>query len=230
MINQQTFLKDNLIKRRHPVSTTCAVIATVIFLVMLGGVVSNAKWLSQFDQSIRLLVFSWQPSWWTSFVKVGTQLFNSRQVMIILVVAVVALGFTASYRDASFIAATTIFGVIVNTIIKMVVRRPRPSDHVLMHYPSWSFPSGHSIAAMIVCGCLIIILWRHLTPGAGSIILTGLLSLVILFIGYSRIYVSAHYPSDVLGGWSLGFVILVVSWHWFYGSLPNQARRKVHQQ
>lgn len=230
MINQQTFLKDDTGKSRHPVSTSFSILAALVFLTMLCGVLFQAKWLMHFDQTIRNLVFSYQPSWWTSCVKIGTQLFNSRQVLIILVISVIILGFASSYRDASFMVATTISGVLINTMVKLLVRRPRPTDHVLMHYRSWSFPSGHSIAAMIVCSCLIIIIWRHLGPSVGRTLLTLLLSLIILFIGYSRIYVSAHYPSDVLGGWSLGFIITVISWHWFYGRISNQARQKIHQK
>lgn len=226
-MTSQTFLKNGN-PQRHPVSTVAALAAVLVFVTMLGGVVSHAIWLKQFDDAIRQTVFSWQPQWWTRFVKVGTQLFNSRQVMLILLVCVLGLGFTASYRDATFITATTITGVLLNTICKMLVRRPRPTDHVLMHYGSWSFPSGHSIAAMIICGCLIVIVWRHLPAGSGRAILTCLLAIVILFIGYSRVYVSAHYPSDVLGGWALGYLVLLVSWHWFYGSMPNQVRQRVH--
>lgn len=195
---------------------------------MLLGVLLDANWLYHFDSGIRRTVFSWQPQRWTTVVKIGTQLFNTHQLLIILGLAILILGFTASYRDASFLAATTIGGAVINTLLKLVIQRPRPADHVLMHYGGWSFPSGHSITAMIVCGCLIIILWRHLNTSWPLWLLTGLLSLVIIFIGYSRIYVSAHYPSDVLGGWSLGLILVVINWHWFYGALPNQARDRLH--
>lgn len=229
MTKQDAFLKDDRLDSHHPVSTTFAILAGIIFLVMLSGVLSQAEWLLKFDQTIRNFVFAFQPNWWTTCVKIGTQLFNSRQVLIMLVVFTIVLGFVASYRDASFLVATTIIGILINTTVKMLVRRPRPTDHVLMHYRSWSFPSGHSITAMIVCSCLIIVIWRHFGPSIGRTVSMLLLALVILFIGYSRIYVSAHFPSDVVGGWSLGFVITVISWHWFYGRISNRVRKKIHQ-
>lgn len=226
MAKNNNFLKSNQ-KKHHPISTVCAIFAMVVFAVILTSIVTNASWVQLFDAAIRTLVFSWQPAWWTHFVKVGTQLFNTRQVLIILVIAVLVLGFSTSYRDATFLITTTIAGTLINTSIKAFVGRPRPSDHVLMHYSGYSFPSGHSIAVMIVCSCLIIIIWRHMRSKLGRAICTFLLGLVIIFIGYSRIYVSAHFPSDVIGGWSLGFTIVVVSWHWFYGKITNQARDRV---
>ncbi len=109
---------------------------------------------------------------------------------------------------ACFAAAST----VLYKIMKTVFARPRPEVAVrLIEESGWSFPSGHSMNCIVCYGILIYLLRRHCQDRRLVNALTILLSLLILSIGCSRVYVGVHYPTDILGGWSLGLAFLLAA-------------------
>lgn len=94
-------------------------------------------------------------------------------------------------------------GGILNQVLKQVIRRPRPEHSVIV--TSWSFPSGHAMESLIGYGLLAYLL-IVLFPGARALrvwIIGGAL-LLILAIGFTRLYLGVHYFSDVVGGYAAG--------------------------
>ena len=107
--------------------------------------------------------------------------------------------------DVSFgcsIGISALFGGCCTQIIKRIVRRERPYLHpdsppVLTHVPDpWSFPSGHTASAFSVTGMLGWIGHDWLGP----------CTCVAIIVGFSRVYLGAHYPSDVIFGAMLGIL------------------------
>ena len=103
----------------------------------------------------------------------------------------------------------------VNVLVKHFINRPRPTLPHMVTVHSSSFPSGHSMSIMLIAGSLILIANRLLKSATTKLIVGILLAIIILGIGISRIYVGVHFASDVLGGWSLGFVTLAISRYCF---------------
>lgn len=93
--------------------------------------------------------------------------------------------------------------------LKSVVERPRPDYYLVGSEPSGlSFPSGHSIYAFIFGGILIFLVGKLIPfPALRYSLQTGL-ALLILAMGASRVYLGAHWPSDVIGGFLFGGVAL----------------------
>lgn len=94
-----------------------------------------------------------------------------------------------------------------NKIVKNIVQRPRPALEHLVEQSGYSFPSGHSLSAMVFYGLIAIILFNRL-GGKKRYWAAALLALLILLVGFSRIYVGVHYTSDVIAGLCEGFVWL----------------------
>ncbi len=96
-----------------------------------------------------------------------------------------------------------LFTFVVNAIIKGVFQVPRPDiiEH-LVHADDWSFPSGHSQGAMVLWGWLAYELRNKRAYVAAGLLIAG--------VGFSRVYLGVHYPSDVLGGFSIGWLTLVL--------------------
>src|SRR5438093_615711 len=95
---------------------------------------------------------------------------------------------------------------LLRAIAKQAVARPRPSHSLVVkpHFHSYGFPSGHALAAVAFYG-MFLVLWHRRGGRRGwQWGITGGLLLLILLIGVSRIYLGAHWPSDVLGGYALG--------------------------
>lgn len=100
----------------------------------------------------------------------------------------------------------------IQTIIKVIVHRPRPPvENFLILQGGFSFPSGHSCSGLVFYGLFAYLLFHTAVDKTVHKILGNVFIALILVIGFSRIYVGVHYPTDVLGGWSLGLTILMVA-------------------
>ncbi len=109
-------------------------------------------------------------------------------------------------REAFFIVILPAIAGLANELIKALVDRPRPSGTIGMG--ANSFPSGHTIYAMVICGCIFFLAPRVLKWPVAVWITQSLMVLFIVLMGISRIFLEAHWPSDVLGGLLLGGPIL----------------------
>ena len=99
----------------------------------------------------------------------------------------------------------------IGSTIKMAIGRARPLTEYAasMHIKTFSFPSGHSSGATIAYGLLAYLTWHYL-PQPWNYIVTALLIALVVLIGVSRIYLGAHFPSDVVAGWMLGVLMLLI--------------------
>ena len=97
--------------------------------------------------------------------------------------------------------------VIINNILKYSIRRPRPSHIRLIKQGGYSYPSGHAMISIAVYGLLIYFICHKSWNRWLKVSLIVLLTLLIISIGISRIYVGVHYPSDIIGGYLLALLI-----------------------
>ena len=102
--------------------------------------------------------------------------------------------------DAAWLFLTIAIGRLGIEGLKLVVARPRPPvADWLDHVTSWSFPSSHSAGTMMTCVALALLFGR----GDGAVLLA---LLAALFIGWTRVALGVHWPSDVMAGWGIGLV------------------------
>jgi undecaprenyl-diphosphatase len=104
-------------------------------------------------------------------------------------------------------------GALLMVLIKEVTARPRPSlpmVHVLVEYSGFSYPSGHVMFYVQYFGFLYLLVCRmtdRLLLRRLSLVILGL---PVVLVGYSRVLMGAHWPSDVVGGYLLGGVLLAL--------------------
>ena len=99
---------------------------------------------------------------------------------------------------------------LTNKIVKHIIRRERPDVLKLIKQGGFSFPSGHSMISMCMYGCLIYVVLKKIKNKYLKWFLVFILSLLIVSVGLSRIYVGVHYLSDVVSGFILGVIILIL--------------------
>ena len=118
-------------------------------------------------------------------------------------IALVGLVFLIARRrraDAAWLFLTIAIGRLGIEGLKLVVTRPRPpTGDWLERGSSWSFPSSPSAGTMMTCVALALLFGR----GDGAILLA---LLAALFIGWTRIALGVHWPSDVMAGWGIGLI------------------------
>ena len=102
---------------------------------------------------------------------------------------------------------------LLNQLLKRIVQRPRPTEFRIVEESGYSFPSGHSMVSMAFYGYLIYLIYKYVKNKYLKWISIILLSILICFIGISRIYLGVHYTSDVLGGFfiSISYLIIYIS-------------------
>jgi len=108
---------------------------------------------------------------------------------------------------------------------KIALKRPRPEDVALYLEKSASFPSGHAALAMALYGFLIYFAWRHLKTWKNKLnaLFAGIL--IIMAIGFSRLYLGLHYLSDVLGGYLIALLWLIIGMNLI--EWPNFKKEKI---
>jgi undecaprenyl-diphosphatase len=125
------------------------------------------------------------------------------------------------------IPAVAISGVVLMFILKHLFNRERPLTPLLEPARGLSFPSGHSLMSFTFYGLMIYLVWTNIENKLlSSVLVTGLL-LIILFIGISRIYLEVHYATDVIAGFCMGLMWLVLSLY-ILDKMERYSRRKVN--
>jgi membrane-associated phospholipid phosphatase len=115
---------------------------------------------------------------------------------------------------------------VVMSSVKLLFSRARPDDPVFRAALGFSFPSGHAMSAMTFYGLLIYLVWKNVDSVILKWILTFLLIIFIHLIGFSRIYLRVHYASDVMAGFSLGLIWLVLSL-WVVHRIEKYTKKKI---
>jgi undecaprenyl-diphosphatase len=151
---------------------------------------------------------------WVEFALLDLTAIGGPTVLTLVVLAVIGfLLLQERYRTALVIAVTSIGGEIANTLLKNAFMRPRPT--VVPHLRdavSSSFPSGHAMESAIIYLTLGAMMMRVAERRLTKLYCLFLGVLLTFLVGVSRVYLGVHYPSDVLGGWILGFVWASVCW------------------
>ena len=127
-----------------------------------------------------------------------------------------------------FLVVTSLAGGAIDTVVKVAVARPRPEvDEPIITAFGQSFPSGHSMQAVVCYGALLLVFLPLVEGRWRRAALAGTITLIIL-IGVSRLTLGVHYVSDVLGGYVLGAAWLTASVAAFETWREDRGRRATH--
>lgn len=139
----------------------------------------------------------------TNIMKIITW-FGSTIPLIIISLIV----FIKNKKYGKFLLINLLSITAFNQLLKFIIKRPRPSINTLIEETGFSFPSGHSMVSLAIYGLVIYFIYKNIKNKYIKYTLIIILSLLILLIGISRIYLGVHYPSDVIGGFFISFCYL----------------------
>ncbi|MCW2530302.1 MAG: hypothetical protein JWM76_5162, partial [Pseudonocardiales bacterium] len=133
--------------------------------------------------------------WWVLYVPLTIVLFSR--------------GWT---RAAGFVAVTVAGSTLLNTVLKLLIARPRPTvSHPVQGAHGYSFPSGHAQAAVVGVEVLLFLLVVYSVPRRRLFAATIGGAAIVVAIAFSRLALGVHYLSDVVGSVLVGTVWVLVT-------------------
>jgi undecaprenyl-diphosphatase len=129
-------------------------------------------------------------------------------VTVLSIVTAIAAGYLLAVRKlatAAFLIAATVGGGVAGTLLKWAFARPRPDvvEHLVQVHTT-SFPSGHAMNSAVTYLTLGVLLARAEKDRPVRIYLLAVAISLTLVIGFTRVYLGVHWPSDVIAGWCVG--------------------------
>ena len=200
------------------------------FISTLYQIYTASRFVAAEPQIIALLQ-AYIPRSFHSFFLVLTLLAN---IKVLLVVGVISILIFIAHRkpiETAYFLLSTGLGIFSSITLKYLIDRERPNFAHLIAIPlSGSFPSGHALFAICFYGFLLYLLFRTLHGLVFKFFIVVLALFLVIGIGFSRVYLGVHFPTDVFAGWYLGLVVLTVSvtlyeMHQRIQMLPSQPSR-----
>lgn len=158
------------------------------------------------------LIHSWRNSWLDSFFRNITHVGSLYFILSATVFLVLLLMHSKKHIEAKMLLTSVVATIVLSHLAKLFFKRPRPDIHppVIPMPLDWSFPSAHTAQITVFSLCLSIFAFRFLPIVQAWVIL--LLALTMIgFIGFSRMYLQVHHPTDVVAGFLLAVIITVLS-------------------
>lgn len=153
------------------------------------------------------------PAWLTE-VAIDITAMGSTVVLVLVVLAVSGfLWLQKQTRLLALLFAAMAGGTVLNALLKTTFARPRPS--VVPHLRevfTFSFPSGHAALSAIVYLTIGVLLLEVVTGRASRLYCLVVAMTATFLIGFSRVFLGVHYPSDVLAGWAAGITWAALCW------------------
>jgi undecaprenyl-diphosphatase len=185
------------------IGLTVLALGSLLLFLWLGEDVHTSR-TQQVDDQVRTAVHAWASPARTWLMLRLTQLGSPVVVSTFAVAAVVVFLAVKWKRAAILLSSDLVVASVLNTFLKDLFHRPRPQPFFGIPPPyTYSFPSGHSLFSICFYGMLAALLSARLERRFARALVWIFATLLALGIGFSRVYLGLHYPSDVLGGWAI---------------------------
>lgn len=191
----------------------------LLFAITAFSLMTNQAWLQQFDHTLIAKIRPvGVPRETTLFwIKLMTALGS---IKVIAPLVLLLGSYLIFVKKNSVIALWLIVNIVLgsgvlNFIVKQIFKRPRPVMQHFVAESGWSFPSGHSMGSMVFYLSLAFILIYFTRNKISQILIALIGAFIIISIGISRVYLGVHFPSDILGGFSLGLAWMAFAIAWF---------------
>ena len=131
----------------------------------------------------------------------------------VLLISIIIIANSKDKKVPIWLILNLVFATVLNQILKYIVQRNRPEGYRLIDESGYSFPSGHSMVSTAFYGFLIYLVIKKVKNKYLKNFLVILLSILIILIGFSRVYLGVHYASDVIAGFliSIAYLILFIT-------------------
>lgn len=181
------------------------IVLSCLFILDLILVTNSS--ISIFDDTIYYAIISLKSNFFTDFFKVISFLASTRFIIFMNILLIIYM-IVKKRKDLSIIVVSSISSGVINNLVKFLVKRERPVGIALIKETFYSFPSGHAMISLLFYGSVIYLLIKN-KPKYYKVVSTILIVFIIL-VGISRIYLGVHFASDIIGGYLMSLIILII--------------------
>ncbi|MCM3734803.1 phosphatase PAP2 family protein [Bacillus cytotoxicus] len=205
-------------KKLHMYELVCAVLLLCVFSIIAWRVYSGG--VTAVDEYVKGLVTEIQTESSLTFFRYVTKLGSAIGIVFVLAVSLFFLAKKRYYVAMVIYPLLILCTHFINKGIKAIVKRDRPTINEALDALGYSFPSGHAMLSIVTYGFLAYIIAANVKSAAAKCFVTTLAIVLIFLIGLSRIILSVHYPTDVLAGYCMSGVLLIIAiyLHRFYAA------------
>ena len=203
---------ENLDNTRMGITAGVAVvlfaIATLLGLQAAGNNVIDA------DVRIGVWVQQWQGPLPEMLESIGDMSGETITAIVAVIGAIAIAIYARAWRIVAFLVVVGVFRML-GMILKPYFESPRPSSSQVRIYEysdGFGYPSGHSMTAAMIATMAVLIAWNTRGIRRYRWPVTGSATALALLVGWSRVWGGAHWPTDVIGGWSYGVGLVLVAW------------------
>ena len=181
----------------------------VVFLIIVANVATgNAL---NFDLEWSKTVYSFRTPVLTQFMAAVSAVSSTPFTGFLTALVIAAFWMKKQRKTALFFGITLLASVIANNAVKYSVHRFRPDLAPLEDASFYSFPSGHSMNSLVFYGVLLYIAHHSVKNKRLLAALDAGAVIFVALVGFSRVYLGAHYPTDVIAGFCAGGTILLAA-------------------
>ncbi|WP_328394915.1 phosphatase PAP2 family protein [Nocardia sp. NBC_00416] len=178
--------------------------ATTVFVVA-GGATARV------DRPVHDWVLTWRDEPLTTAATVITHLGGSAAMWLLAILVCAILLKRGARADLLLVAGVGAASAILVPVSKQLIGRARPpAADRLVEVGESAFPSGHSLGSAAVVGVVAVLFWMRSRHRILRWAVAVLAAVFVTLVGLSRIYLGVHWPTDVLAGWTLGGLLIVL--------------------
>ncbi len=190
------------------VFTTLFVICILSFIGIVFNVILPGN--DVFDKEVIAFVARYRPNWMLPLME-GITFFGSGNFLVPAYSVIIILLFVKRRRyDALGVLTLSLASLLIISEFKLFFHRHRPDQPLIGNIATFSFPSGHSFSSVVFFGVLAFLIAELMPVSRIKSLLIFLVVFSPFVIGLSRVILNVHYLTDVLAGFSLGYVWLVL--------------------
>lgn len=206
---RKTAMSAPMPPKRPNLVLTATVVLSLVLSIAIGFVVAEPPYFD-FEKPLMLWINRHTGDWYAPLAAVFHYVGKTALAVPVLALLAALAYWRKKPRHAALLVLAPLLSTLSMLLIKISVNRPRPEFWPrLIEESNWSFPSGHSSFGAVIAAIVILssrrFPQRHVITAA---------ALVFAFLmGFSRLYLGVHYPTDVFAGWTNGALFtLLVYW------------------
>jgi len=178
--------------------------ALLFFILALAVQINVVK---EFDRNI-IIIVAWYRFPTLTILMKAISLLGAKYFLFPATVIVTIVLFIQRNRQFLTLPLTMLLAWFAMDGLKLFFARPRPAISALVEESGYSFPSGHTFMGALFFGFLAIFVMNRISSVQGKYLVLIVTCLFLLILGFSRLYLGVHYPTDVLAGYAGGLFFL----------------------